>query len=168
MRHLKPWRSRLEARSDSRGERWWGVFRTEAARHDCARVVWSDIGRSPRALVLEAGDPTVPLNTCYVVRAPSADDAHALTALLNSSVAASWLGALAEPARGGYRRFLGWTCARFPVPWAWEDVRAQLAPIARAAASGDAPDAWTLTERVIRAYGVRHAELAPLLTWQAL
>jgi hypothetical protein len=168
LKHLTPWRSRLEARSDARGDRWWSLFRTEAARCDTARVVWSDIGRSPRALVLEAGDPTIPLNTCYVVRAPSSDDAHALTALLNSSVAASWLGAIAEPARGGYRRFLGWTCARFPVPWAWDEARALLAPLARAAAAGEAPDAWTLTEEVIRAYALRHADLAPLLSWHAL
>jgi hypothetical protein len=167
-RHLAPWRRTLEMRSDARGSRWWALFRTEAARGDLARVVWGDIGRTPRALVLDAGDPTVPLNTCYVVRAPSADDAHALAALLNSSVAAAWLRALAEPARGGYRRFLGWTCARLPIPLRWEEARALLAPIGRAAARGDAPDARTLTELTLRAYGVRHAELAPLLSWEAL
>lgn len=167
-RHLLPWRRRLELRSDARTGRWWELFRTEAARHDCARVVWSDIGRTPRALVLESGDPTVPLNTCYVVRAPSADDAHAFAALLNSSVAAAWLHVLAEPARGGYRRFLGWTCARLPLPARWEEARALLAPVGRAAARGDSPDAWTLTELALSAYGVRHAEIAPLLSWFAL
>jgi hypothetical protein len=168
MRRLAPWRRTLEQRSDARGARWWSLFRTEAARSDRPRVVWGDIGRTPRALVLARGDTTVPLNTCYVVRARSEDDAHALAVLLNSSVGAAWLGALAEPARGGYRRYMGWTCARFPIPAAWDDARALLAPIGRAAATGDQPDAWTLTERVLQAYGVRHAVVAPLLSWNGL
>ena len=167
-RHLAPWRRQLELRSDARGSRWWSLFRTAAARHDCARVVWGDIGRAPRALVLEKGDPTVPLNTCYVVRAPSSDDAHALVALLNTPVAAAWLSVLAEPARGGYRRFLGWTCARFPLPARWEEACALLAPVGRAAAEGQTPDAGTLTELALRAYGLRHAEIAALLSWHAL
>jgi hypothetical protein len=131
-------------------------------------VVWGDIGRAPRALVLAAGNPTVPLNTCYVVRARCDDDAHALTVLLNSSIGAAWLGALAEPARGGYRRYMGWTCVRFPVPQAWERARALLAPLGRAAAAGDPPDPWTVTEQVLQAYQLRHATLSPLLSWNGL
>ena len=168
MRRLAPWRRTLEQRSDARGARWWALFRTEAARGDRPRVGWGDIGRAPRALVLGRGDVTVPLNTCYVVRARSEDDAHALAALLNSAVGAAWLGALAEPARGGYRRYMGWTCVRFPIPRAWDEARALLAPIGRAAAAGSPPDAWTLTESVLHAYGVRHAAVAPLLSWHGL
>lgn len=167
-RHLAPWRRQLESRSDARASRWWSLFRTEAARFDSARVVWGDIGRAPRALVLEQGDPTVPLNTCYVVRTPTTDDAHALAVLMNSPVGAAWLSVLAEPARGGYRRFLGWTCARFPVPRRWDSARELLAPIGRAAVCGDAPDAWTLTEAALAAYGLRQAEVAALLTWHSL
>jgi hypothetical protein len=168
MRRLAPWRRTLEQRSDARGARWWSLFRTEAARADRPRVVWGDIGRAPRALVLAAGNPTVPLNTCYVVRARCDDDAHALTVLLNSSIGAAWLGALAEPARGGYRRYMGWTCVRFPVPQAWERARALLAPLGRAAAAGDPPDPWTVTEQVLQAYQLRHATLSPLLSWNGL
>ena len=167
-RRLVPWRRQLEQRTDGRGGRWWALFRTEAARADRPRVVWGDIGRAPRALVLEAGDPTVPLNTCYVVRTPTLDDAHAFATLLNSPVGAAWLGALAEPARGGYRRFLGWTCARLPVPRDWARARALLAPLGRAAVNGSAPDSWTLTEQVLSAYGVAHDEIAPLLSWHSL
>jgi hypothetical protein len=152
-RKLLPWRRQLEQRTDGRGGRWWALFRTEAARSDKPRVVWGDIGRAPRALVLRAGDPTVPLNTCYVVRTRSEDAAYAFAVLLNSPVGAAWLGALAEPARGGYRRFLGWTCARFPVPRDWERACALLAPIGREASAGRVTDAWTLTERVLEAYG---------------
>lgn len=167
-RHLVHWRRALEQRSDGRGGPWWALFRTEAARTDRARVVWGDIGRAPRALVLPAGDDTVPLNTCYVVSAPSDDDAHALATLLNSSIGIAWLSALAEPARGGYRRFLGWTCARFPLPRDWARAVRLLAPLGREAADGRTPDVWTLTERVLEAYELEHGDVAALLSWQQL
>lgn len=168
LRRLLPWRRQLEQRTDSRGGRWWALFRTEAARSDRPRVVWGDIGRTPRALVLRAGDTTVPLNTCYVVRTRSEDAAFAFAALLNSPIAAAWLGAIAEPARGGYHRFLGWTCARFPIPRDWDAAMQLLAPIGRAATEGAAPDTWSLTERVLAAYGVPHGAVAPLLSWHGL
>ena len=162
---LEPWRRRLEARTDARHGAWWTLFRTESARHDAARVVWCDIGRTPRALVLPKGDRTVPLNTCYVARAATDDDALALAAYLNSPVAAAWLAAIAEPARGNYRRFLGWTVARLPLPRDWEHAVAHLAPLARRAMRGDVPDDATLTAAVIKAFRVRHADVAPLLVW---
>lgn len=159
------WRRRLETRTDGRGGHWWALFRTEAARDDRPRVVWGDIGRAPRALVLPAGDRTVPLNTCYVVRAPSDEDAHALAALLNSRLVAAWLCAVAEPARGGFHRFLGWTCARLPVPRDWARARARLAPLGRAGAAGVPPDEDTLDREVATAYGVDPVAMAPLLAW---
>jgi hypothetical protein len=162
-RWLSRWRRELEARSDGRGARWWSLFRTEAARHDRARVVWADIGLSPRASVLPSGDPTVPLNTCYVVRTDTDDDAHALAALLNSRIAGAWLGAIAEPARGGYRRFLGWTCARLPVPRDWPRARAVLAPVGRAAAAGTPPSAEELDALVAECFGVHVEALTALL-----
>src|ERR1035437_1843085 len=163
---LAPWRRQLEARADARrATRWWTLFRTDAARSHLPRVVWSDIGKAPRALVLPPGDTTVPINSCYVARAPSLDDAHALAALLNSPVAAAWLAAIAEPARGGYHRYLGWTLARLPLPADWPRAIAMLAPLAREALEGDVPDAATLTDAAIRAYRVRPADIEPLLTW---
>ncbi len=166
-RWLTHWRRRLETRADGRGDRWWALFRTEAARADRPRVVWADIGRAPRAAVLVAGDPSVPLNTCYVVRAPGEDDAHALAAILNSSVAGAWLGVLAEPARGGYRRYLGWTCARLPIPREWDRARELLAPIGRAGATGAPPDPATLAATVLDAYRVPSDAVAALLEWDA-
>jgi methylase of polypeptide subunit release factors len=167
-RHLARWRRQLEQRSDGRGGPWWALFRTEAARSDQARVVWGDIGRAPRAVVLTAGDPTVPLNTCYVVRTPRDDDGYALAALLNSTLGAAWLSALAEPARGGYRRFLGWTCARFPIPREWPRARALLAPLARAAVQGVEPNPWELTDAVLDAYQLPQSAVAALLSWHML
>ena len=163
---LSRWRRRLEARSDGRGARWWALFRTEAARTDRPRVCWGDIGRRPRALVLRAGDRTVPLNTCYVVRTATEDDAHALATLVNSPLAAAWLNAIAEPARGGYHRYLGWTCARLPVPRDWARARALLAPLGRAGAEGAPPTDSELTRACVEAYGVDAAILLPLLEWQ--
>ena len=163
---LAPWRRQLELRADAqRASRWWTLFRTDAARSHLPRVVWNDIGKSPRALVLLAGDATVPINSCYVARPPSLDDAYALAALLNSPVAAAWLAAIAEPARGGYHRYLGWTVARLPIPAEWSRAVAILAPLAREALDGEIPDAATLTDAVIRAYRVRSVDIEPLLTW---
>jgi len=165
-RWLAPWRRQLQARTDAaRTTRWWTIFRTESARPGNPRVVWSDISKVPRATVLEPGDPTVAINTCYVASLPTLDDAFAFAALLNSAPAAAWLCGLAEPARGGYRRFLGWTLARFPIPSDWTSAVRILAPIGRAARDGVVPDAHTLALAVARAYGLRLSRLEPLMTW---
>ncbi len=93
---LAPWRRRLLDRTDLRGTRaWWALFRTESADSSKTRVVWNDFGRTPRAALLPRGDRTVPLNSCYVVQCDDESDALALTALLNSAVAAAWLNAIA-------------------------------------------------------------------------
>jgi hypothetical protein len=130
-----------------------------------ARVIWSDIGKKPRAFVLEAGDRTVPLNSCYVARSPSRDDALTLAAILNSPLAAAWLAAIAEPARGGYQRFLGWTVARLPLPRDWAHAVKLLAPISQSAIDGAPPDRATLTDLTIRAYRMKAADVSPLLIW---
>ncbi len=163
---LAPWRRRLAARSDARaGRAWWTLFRTPAASSTRARVVWADMGRTPRALLLGAGDPTVPLNSCYVVPCDDHDDALALTALLNSPLAASWLNVLAEPARGGYHRYLGWTVALLPLPRDWRCARDTLAPLTERALRGQVPSNCELLEAAARAYGLRAAEIAPLIAW---
>jgi hypothetical protein len=167
-RWLTPWRRQLTARADSRTDRWWSLFRTDAARSDRPRVLWADLGRAPRATVLERGDPTVPLNSCYVAICADDIDARTLAAILNSPIAEAWLAALAEPARGGYRRFLGWTMALLPLPADWARARSILAPIADAAlrgtcAGGELRD--MLVHETLSAYGISHDELAPLLAW---
>jgi hypothetical protein len=147
----------LTGRSDAaRARRWWSLFRTEAA--DCRRhrVVWSDFGRRPRALVLPAGDPTVPLNTCYTLACSDPNDAWGLTSLLNSPLAAAWLNAIAEPARGGYRRYLAWTVGLLPLPRDWARAREILA------AARSCPDD-ALLDATLHAYGLRYADVAALL-----
>ena len=93
------------------------------------------------------------------------DDAFALCALLNSPLAAAWLNAIAEPARGGYHRYLGWTCARLPLPADWPRARALLAPLGRGGAAGAPPSDALLTRVACDAYGIEPVVVAPLLDW---
>jgi hypothetical protein len=163
---LSNWKRELERRTDAGGSGpWWTIFRTESARSSSPRVAWSDFGKSPRAAVIHANDPTVLLNSCYVTRCNDLTDAYTLAALLNSPVMAAWLNALAEPARGGYHRYLGWTVALMPLPLNWPGARRLLAPVAERAACGEAPGADELLEASLRAYGLREGEVEPLLLW---
>jgi hypothetical protein len=166
-RWLTPYRRDLMSRSDARSaSRWWSLFRTEAARADRSRVIWADIGRTPRATVLDIGDPTVPLNSCYVARCPSEVDALALSALINSPLIAAWTSVVAEPARGGYRRYLGWTMALLPVPAAWAKHRTHLALLAgRARLDPEAVTLMELLEATIDAFGLTRRMVEPLLSW---
>ncbi|MEX2152451.1 MAG: N-6 DNA methylase [Gemmatimonadaceae bacterium] len=150
----------LSARSDAgHARRWWSLFRVDAADSRATRVVWADFGRRPRALVLPAGDPAVPLNTCYVVRCADECDAWALAALLNSRLASAWLNAVAEPARGGYRRYLGWTVGLLPLPTDWTRARRILAAARRA-------DDDRLLDAALAAYRLQHSDVAALLEWR--
>jgi hypothetical protein len=165
-RWLGNWRRELERRSDLRGRApWWTIFRTESADSSLPRVVWSDFGRSPRAAVLDANDATVLLNSCYVVHCDNLTDARTLAALLNSPIVAAWLNALAEPARGGYHRYLGWTVALLPLPADWCAARRILAPLAERAMLGSPPDADTLLAAVLGAYKLEENDVEPLLLW---
>ena len=166
-RWLSPWRRQLAGRADARGTRWWSLFRVDAARCDVPRVVWADLGRAPRAIVVAAGDALVPLNSCYALLCQRHDDALALAAILNSALAEAWLAALAEPARGGYRRFLGWTMALLPVPSEWERARALLAPLASEIMRSTEPSTFRdrLLEAVLDAFRLRRPDVAPLLAW---
>jgi hypothetical protein len=141
------------------------LFRTEGADCSRTRVVWSDFGRIPRAAVLAAGDPTVPLNSCYVLPCDDPRDALALAALLNSPLAAAWLNAIAEPARGGWHRYLAWTMALLPLPRDWAHARALLAPLAERARLGDLPSDAELLAAACRAYRLRNVDVSPLIAW---
>jgi hypothetical protein len=163
---LWPLRTQLRARSDLGGRtEWWSLFRTEAADFSRARVVWADLSRTPRAAVIAPGDRVVPLNTCYVVFADSMPEAYALATYLNSPLAAAWLAALAEPARGGFRRMFGWTVSLMPIPRDWEAAVATLAPLGERAARGDVPPPEEILHATLAALGVAEHQVAALLTW---
>jgi SAM-dependent methyltransferase len=165
-RWLLPFRNRLAGRADLHGRApWWTVFRTESARHERARVVWADFGTSPRAMVVEPGDSIVPLNTCYAVSCDTLADANGLAALLNCSLVSAWLNVVAEPARGWYRRYLGWTMSLLPLPSEWDRAREHLAPLGARAMSGDIPSDEELLAGALCAYRVTLADVQPLLSW---
>jgi hypothetical protein len=99
------------------------------------------------------------------VRCPDPRDAFALVTILNSPLASAWLGSVAEPARGGYKRFLGWTLALLPLPVQWERARELLVGVGERAVGGDPPSASDLLEVVTRAYGLRASAVRALLDW---
>jgi hypothetical protein len=163
---LLPSRDALGARTDLRGRSpWWSVFRTESAANNQPRVVFADFGLTPRATVLEAREPHVTLNSCYVVSCPTSNDAYALATILNSSLAAAWLNSFAEPARGGYRRYLGWTLSLLPIPADWPRARALLAPIGERAMRGDVSTDQEILDAVLGAYQLDRVEVQHLLSW---
>jgi hypothetical protein len=147
--------------------RWWSLFRIESSAFDRPRVIWADFGLRPRAIVVPDGEPFVALNTCYVVPCRRIADAHALAAILNGPLAAAWLNAIAEPARGGYRRYLGWTMAMLPTPMRWNRARRILAPIGERAMQGDIPTDDELLDAALEAYHLTREKLRPLLSWNA-
>jgi N-6 DNA Methylase len=165
-RWLLPFRDQLSSRSDLHGRfPWWTIFRTESARHEHPRVIWADFGRTPRAMVIEAGDSVVPLNSCYAVSCNTLDDAHGLAALLNCPLVSAWLNVVAEPARGGYRRYLGWTMSMLPLPRDWDRAHGQLAPLGARAMSGDVPSDSELLLAALDSYRLRLSDIQPLLSW---
>ena len=85
--------------------------------------------------------------------------------LLNSPIAAAWLAALAEPARGGYRRFLGWTVSLLPLPGPWDRARQHLIRVGERALLGQAPSDAELLEATALAYGLRVSAVNALLDW---
>ncbi len=112
-RLLEPHLERLRRRSDYRTGAPWQLFRTTLA-YAPHRVLWPDVARRLAAAV--PAPEVVPLNTVYGIATRTADDAHALAALFNSR----WLTALArlvaDPARGGFRRFNARVVRALPVP----------------------------------------------------
>ena len=166
-RWLGRWRSTLATRSDVRGQAaWWSLFRIEAALNDRPRVVWADMSRGPRALILPARSPVVPLNTCYVLPCRDDTDAATLATLLNSPVVAAWLAAIAEPARGGYQRFLAWTVSTLPLPADWARARDVLAPLGERGLRGDPPSDSELLAAACDAYRITVRSISPLVEWQ--
>jgi hypothetical protein len=163
---LVPWQDALSARTDLHGRfPWWSVFRTESAASNQPRVVSADFGLTPRATVLEAGEPFIALNSCYVVSCTTPADAYGLATLLNSSLAAAWLNSLAEPARGGYRRYLGWTLSLLPIPTNWSRARALLAQIGERAMRGDVSADDEILSAVLDAYQLDLVQVERQLRW---
>ena len=165
-RWLLSFHDNLNGRSDLHGRLpWWTLFRTESGSVAAPRVIWADFGLTPRAIAVEANHPIVALNSCYVATVRTIDDAHALAALLNGPLAAAWLNSIAEPARGGYRRYLGWTVGFLPIPKDWMRARAKLFLVGEQGSSGDVPTQDELLTVALDAYGLTRRDVQPLLSW---
>lgn len=165
-RWLARWRGELSRRTDLRGRRaWWSLHRIDGAVSARPRVVWADVSRGMRACILPANSPVIPLNSCYVLTCRDDTDAAAFAALLNSPLATAWLDALAEPARGGFRRYLGWTVARLPIPHDWARARELLAPLGRRGVTGETVGSDELLDAAVAAYRVRASLARALVEW---
>lgn len=165
-RWLARWRGELSRRTDLRGRQaWWSLHRIDGAVSARPRVVWADVSRGMRACILPANSPVVPINSCYVLTCRDDTDAAAFAALLNSPLATAWLDALAEPARGGFRRYLGWTVARLPMPQDWARARDLLAPLGRRGVAGEVVASDELLDAAVAAYRVRASLARGLVEW---
>lgn len=104
---------RLRLRADYRGGPPWQLFRTALglAPH---RVVWPDLGRRLAAVVPPRD--VVPLNTVYGIATRESSDAAALAALFNTCWLTTLARLVADPARGGFRRFNARVVGGLPVP----------------------------------------------------
>ncbi len=107
----------LKDRADYKHGPLWSLFRTRCVQGK-HRVVWRDIDRQPRAVVLDESEypDAIPLNTCYVARAPDRETAHAIAAVFNSTWTTALIRTLADEARGGFRRINARAVATIPVP----------------------------------------------------
>jgi Eco57I restriction-modification methylase/MmeI, helicase spacer domain len=116
-RHLEPHLPELRARADYRDGPPWQLFRlgVERGRH---RVVWPDIARRPRAVVLETctAKGAAPLNSCYVASLPSRRIALVVAGVLNSTWAQILTHLIADEANGGYRRINARVVGSMPIP----------------------------------------------------
>jgi hypothetical protein len=78
------------------------------------RVLWPDIGKRLMAAVPDRD--AVPLNTVYGIATRDAGDAAALAALFNTSWLTGLARLVADPARGGFRRFNARVIRGLPIP----------------------------------------------------
>lgn len=133
--HLMPHLDRLKRRTDYRGGPPWQVFRTRLALSP-HRVLWPDLSRELAAVV--PSSDLVPLNTVYGIATRSAEDAHALAALLNTPWCTALARLAADAARGGYRRFNARVVGALPLPVTDATTWATLAECGRRREPADA------------------------------
>lgn len=134
--------------------------------HVGIKVAWKDVSRGMTAVVLpDSVDvdgravPLVPNQTLYSVDASSLDEAYALSAVLNSTIANALLLAVAERAKDAHFRMFGRTVAQMPLPVLGD--AAALTRLARRAHAGR--DVDEEVDRVVaKLYGVSAKELSTL------
>lgn len=137
--------------------------------HVGIKVAWKDLSRGMAAAVLPdvvhirgTAVPLVPNQTLYSIDTASLEEAHLLSALLNSIVAGALLVSVAEQAKDAHYRYFARTVGAMPVPPI--DVRSAIAArliraARRAMHDGDPSEGERLVAAV---YGVSDDELAIL------
>jgi hypothetical protein len=114
---LAPHHAMLCRRADYNGGPAWTLFRTRAAT-SAHRVVWADLARRLTACALTGTSDRehIPLNTCYVAAAASADAAERLASWLNAGPVRAIANIGAMPAAGHFRRFSAGVVSALPLP----------------------------------------------------
>ncbi len=151
-RHFEAHREKLNNRSDYRCGPIWTLFR----RHDDIQdpgVVWRDMGEKLEAARLDGA--SIPLNTVYYLPAATEPLAQAIVALFHSEPMRAVAFAIAERARGGWRRHFAWVMRMLPVPRHWLALWTQN------------QTAQCCDETFIqRAYGLREEDVERLSQWR--
>jgi len=134
--------------------------------HVGIKVAWKDVSRGMMAAVLpDSVDvdgraiPLVPNQTLYSVDAASLDEAYAISAVFNSTIANALLLSVAERAKDAHFRMFGRTVAQMPFPAV--DEMTALTRLARRAHAGRDVDA-EVDRLVAVLYGVSDDELVIL------
>ncbi|HEX6085776.1 MAG TPA: N-6 DNA methylase, partial [Thermoanaerobaculia bacterium] len=146
-----------------------GDFRLSFVKpeHVGIKVAWKDLSRGVAAAVLpdvvnvnDQAFPLIPNQTLYSLDAVTLDEAYALAAILNSTIAGALLVSVAERAKDAHYRYFGRTVAALPLPDLqpeWERLVRLSRRAHRGVDIGDEIDAV-----VARLYGVTEEELAVL------
>ncbi len=132
--------------------------------HVGIKVAWKDLSRGVAAAVLPdavniGGEsfPLVPNQTLYAIDAVSMDEAYAIAAILNSTIAGALLLCVAERAKDAHYRYFGRTVGAMPLP-ALAPEFDRLVRLSRRAHRG--ADVGDEIDRVVaRLYGVTDDEL---------
>jgi methylase of polypeptide subunit release factors len=135
--------------------------------HVGIKVAWKDLSRGVAAAVLpdvvninDVAFPLIPNQTLYSLDAVSLDEAYALAAMLNSTIAGALLVSVAERAKDAHYRYFGRTVAALPLPELQPEYE-RLVRLSRRAHRGvDVQE--EIDAAVARLYGVSDDELAAL------
>lgn len=112
--HFSTHATRLKGRSDFRSDSpLYQMFRVKTDLLK-PKVVWRDL--SPKLEAALAPAEVVALNTVYFIALEDMRRARLFAALLNSAPMRAMAYALAERARGGWRRHFAWVMRLLPVP----------------------------------------------------
>jgi hypothetical protein len=150
--HLKPFRSRLEARATR--QEWYELQQPQAAYvpfFDQAKMVYPQIGREARFAF--DGRKYYPLKTVYFL--PSGD--WYLLGLLNSGPMAVYMVETLTRLRGGYSEFYAALVENLPIPDGPPPERAAVGKLAQEV-HGLHAQRWERVQRFLRGIGMKPAE----------